>query len=215
MVFFITICYLNQNHHIIHRYYHCIPFEESIPHLFSSFWTTYPSLLQFCSLPNCAYFNRFGMYPQFSATQAKQHWHLRRSITLLCRQSCQPCGGEEACCSVHRPLITIWLGELQHFQIPVWNLGLSACWYSVLSSPTHLHPHPHPPSGSKTMDNNIPRCLNSVWGTSDRQSVWEMEMLYCKLPKTNQSLPNVSWKSDWCINSFSAFNLGLSQNHTR
>ena len=49
------------------------------------------------------------------------------------------------------------------------------------------------------MDNNIRRCLNYAWGTSDRQSVQGMEILYFKLPKTTQSQPNVSWKSDWCI----------------
>ena len=32
--------------------------------------------------------------------------------TLWCRQACQPCGVDEACCSFHWPLITIWLGDL-------------------------------------------------------------------------------------------------------
>ena len=123
-VFFIIICSISQSHHITHRYHHCIPFEESIPHIFSSsfliLWSINivfldyllltVTILQFANL--CIFHSICNACTiQCNTSQvtfAPQEVHR----TLWCRQSCQSCGGDEACCSVPRPLITIWLGDL-------------------------------------------------------------------------------------------------------
>ena len=115
MVFFITSCSISQSHHITHRYYHCIPFEESIPHIFSSsfliqwnfnivflnyllFTLTVFQFVQLCIFQSIC--NICANYCDTSqVTFAPQEVH----HTLWCRQSCQPCGGDEACCGVHRP----------------------------------------------------------------------------------------------------------------